>query len=123
MGKNNNPKGFPETLTAPRFQKGQSGNPGGKPREVIQAERRAAANAALARDKLLQALADKLSEADSKDEILAALCADVRGLISEASDRAYGKPEQTNNNNHAVSDPLAELMMHVAEKSGRIGDD
>lgn len=85
------------------------------------AERRAAQNAALVRDKLLEALMAKIESSPDADSILELLDADTRQIIAEASDRAYGKPMQSQDvtsNGESVAMPASIVIRGVDAEEG-----
>lgn len=89
-----NPNPSPET----RFKPGQSGNPGGKSAEHVEAERKAAEISALMRLQVLSRMQDrvtKITEAPdaSLDDILKLLSSDTLRLFKDSEDRAHGTPK------------------------------
>lgn len=89
----NNPNAA-DNLTAPRFQPGQSGNPGG-----ISAEHRALLNAnaekaSRIRGEFLDYVLS-LMEPDEEGERKVPINADTLRLIKDSEDRGLGAPKQT----------------------------
>lgn len=97
----NNPNAV-DNLTAPRFQKGESGNPGGKTAEQRQAEIRAAEIAAKLRLRMLEALDDM------DGDILDRLDPNTLKLFKDSEDRAHGTPKATTEH----SGPDGEAIPH-----------
>lgn len=83
---------FPNPST--QFQKGQSGNPGGKSSEHRAAEIRAAEKAALVQADLVDALAGAMAAAEGDLDKLAYLTKEVNALMKNAQDRGFGAPQQ-----------------------------
>lgn len=104
-----NPNGTPENLTAPRFKKGQSGNPGGLSSEAHKLIRENAERATRLRARLLEQLESGSLELSS--ELLKAL--------KDAEDRGYGAPKQ----DHSVEtgDALSSLLSSIATNGKRLG--
>jgi hypothetical protein len=91
-----NPNPSPEN----RFRPGQSGNPGGKSSEHVEAERKAAEISALMRLQVLSTMQEKVSKITespdaSLDDILKLLDGDVLRLFKDSEDRAHGTPRQS----------------------------
>lgn len=85
------------------WAKGESGNPGGRPkeeREVIQ----------LAREKSTRAI-ERLCEWIESDNPKASVSA-----CTAVMNRAFGLPSQTLNNNHEVSDTLVAMLEEIATR-------
>lgn len=77
---------------APPFQKGQSGNPGGKTAEQRKAEVEAAEIAATLRLAALRKLAERIANGEiDPDEIVTG---DNLRLFKDSEDRAHGTPKQ-----------------------------
>ncbi|MGB1214793.1 MAG: hypothetical protein ACPG4X_15615 [Pikeienuella sp.] len=84
----NNPRAA-ENLTAPKFKRGQSGNPGGKTAQQREDEIRAAEIAARLRLQMLEALEQE------GETILERLDANTLKLFKDSEDRAHGTPKST----------------------------
>ena len=97
------------------FKKGQSGNPGGRPKEKPFADALRMEIAAAGEDhRALRRVARKLIENAEAGDIRA---------IRELADRLDGKPIQAVDANVDVStDPLAELIKYVNENGKRAVD-
>lgn len=80
-----NPNPSPET----RFKKGQSGNPGGMPKETAELIRENAERASKLRAQLLAQLEKTVSGGGSID-----LDSETLRLLKDSEDRGYGAPKQ-----------------------------
>lgn len=98
---NPNPELHPENLTAPRFQPGQSGNPGGLSKELRAQIAANAEKATRIRAELLDAIIAKIEAGDAVD-----LDANTLNLVKTSEDRGLGAPTQT-----LAGDPGAPLTM------------
>lgn len=88
----NNPNAA-ANLTAPKFEPGKSGNPGGKTAAQRRAEVENAEKATLLRGKLLDALVDATEGGAKMDHIDAA----ILKLLKDSEDRGLGTPVQSVN--------------------------
>jgi hypothetical protein len=77
---------------APKWKKGQSGNPGGKTKEQRKREVKAAELAAKLRLDMLQALAELT--AGDQAMLVEAIKSDNLRLLKDTEDRAWGTPQQ-----------------------------
>ena len=84
-----NPNPSPET----RFQKGKSGNPGGKKKGQRSAEIEAAAIAANLRLKALSSLQEVIESGEMHPSML--IDANTLKLFKDSEDRAHGTPKQS----------------------------
>lgn len=93
---NPNPVQRPENLSAPRFKKGQSGNPGGIPRETLRLIRENAQRATRIRSLMLEALEKKLTRALEQDDVAAAasIQAEINTFLKDSENRGLGTPTQ-----------------------------
>ncbi len=80
---------------ATRFQKGQSGNPGGVPKERKKLLMEAADMAAQVQHRMLEATLAMLRENPEKERALEFLTPDTRQLMKELLDRAEGTAKQS----------------------------
>lgn len=80
----------PENLTAPKFQPGQSGNPGGISKELKAKIMRNAEMAVALRERMLSKMAEKLESVDWTPE----LEANLLKLLNDAENRGLGAPKQ-----------------------------
>jgi hypothetical protein len=87
---NNNP----DTSGLIPWTKGQSGNPGGIPSETHAIIKRNAERAARIQEMLLEGIEAKMAAMTDPMEREAMLRADMNKIISDAMDRALGKPVQ-----------------------------
>lgn len=78
---------------APPFQKGQSGNPGGKTAEQRRAEVEAAEIAASIRLAALRKLSERIANGEVDAD--AVVTSDNLRLFKDSEDRAHGTPKQT----------------------------
>jgi len=94
------PRGNPNPSPSTRFKKGSCPNPGGKSKEQVAIERRNAQKAMEIREKLLNAMADKIDqfsdseEQGERDKVLSFIEAAALKLIKDAEDRGLGSPVQ-----------------------------
>ena len=86
----------PNPSPATRFKKGQSGNPSGRSSEELKNLNEAAKIASALTLKALSSLQEKVDRGGklTDDDLALLLCADTRGMIKEAQDRAHGTPSQ-----------------------------
>lgn len=82
---------FPNPST--QFQKGQSGNPGGKTSEHRAAEIKAAEMAAMVQADLVEALYNTVQAATGDEQRLDAIRSDVLKLLKDSQDRGFGAPQ------------------------------
>lgn len=76
------------------WQKGSSGNPGGKTSEQKRIELRNAETAMRIREKLLAALEDKIETIDACDNVIEFIEGATLKLLKDAEDRGLGAPVQ-----------------------------
>lgn len=117
-----NPNPSPST----RFKKGQSGNPSGRSSEELKNLSEAAKIASELTLKALSSLQEKVNSGETltEDDLALLLCADTRGMIKEAQDRAHGTPSQ--DINHRSDDgsmtPHPTTVEFVSPQVGDEGD-
>lgn len=100
----------------------ENGNPinlAGKTSEQRENEYKASQISAALRLKALSVMQEKV-EAGELD-ILELIDPATLKLFKDSEDRAHGTPKQTVDSRHDVSNPIAELFAHVAEKGGKLG--
>ncbi len=88
----NNPNAA-KNLTAPRFKKGQTGNPGGKTSEQKRIEMRNAEKAVAIRGRLLDALSDAMDIIEP-ERLLEYLNPNTLKMLKDSEDRGFGAPVQ-----------------------------
>ena len=88
----NNPNAA-KNLTAPRFKKGQTGNPGGKTSEQKRIEMHNAEKAVAIRGRLLGALNDAMDIMEP-ERLLELLNPSTLKMLKDAEDRGLGAPVQ-----------------------------
>lgn len=96
-----------------RFKKGQSGNPGGRPKlcELSKASREILGMEYAAGITYAQQIAWKLAQLAVKGHV---------GAASELADRAEGRPRQALEFSDGA-DPLTEILAEMTKESARIG--
>ena len=119
-----NPNPSPST----RFKKGQSGNPSGRSSEELKNLSEAAKIASALTLKALSSLQEKVNRGEtlSDDDLALLLCADTRGMIKEAQDRAHGTPKQAHEHTSpdgSMSAPSAFIIEGVPAVSEGGGDE
>ncbi len=94
-----NPNPSPET----RFEKGCSGNPGGKTKEQKAKEQESAIMAADMRHKMLSLMQEKV---EAGADALEMLDANALKLFKDSEDRAHGTPKSTNEHSGPDGSPI-----------------
>jgi len=109
----NNPNAE-ENLTAKRFEKGQSGNPGGKTSEQRKLEVENAERATRLRSAMLKGLEAELEAAaeDGDAEAVKMIRADILKLIKDSEDRGLGSPKATTELGGVGGGPIAVAEVH-----------
>lgn len=105
-----NPNPSPDT----RFQPGQSGNPGGKTKEHIENERRAAQIAAELRAQALSSMQERIEQGA---DVLDFVDANTLKLFKDSEDRAHGTPTAT-----IAGDPEKPIVHKVVREIVRAKD-
>lgn len=103
----------PRTDHLPKFQPGQSGNPGGKSAETIRLEREAADIALRMRLKWLKALEAQAEAGDQ--QALDLLSSEALTLAKQSEDRAHGTPKQSVEHAGEGGGPLQVLIQRFAD--------
>jgi hypothetical protein len=101
---------------ATRFQKGKSGNPGGKTKEQVSIERRNADTAMRIRERLLSATEAKLAVM-TDDAALDLIEAAMLKLIKDAEDRGLGAPTQDHTSSDGSMTPTHIVVEAADDKS------
>lgn len=102
---------------APPFQKGQSGNPGGKTAEQRKAEVEAAELAANIRLAALRKLSERIANGDlDADELITS---DNLRLFKDSEDRAHGTPKATTELTGADGGPVELVRYEVIDPPRR----
>lgn len=109
----------PNPSPATRFG-AENGNPsgGGKTKKQKQAEMKAAKHAAIIRAKMLSEMMEKVK---SGEDALSMLSSEALKLFKDSEDRAHGTPKAITEMKHGMTDPMQELMEHVAANGARLG--
>ena len=87
--------GYKKPPKSTQFKKGQSGNPGGIPKERRQLLNEAADMAAQIQHRVLEATLSMMREHPEKEKALEFLTPDTRQLMKELLDRAEGTAKQS----------------------------
>lgn len=85
----------PNTSGLTPFEKGQSGNPGGKTKAQREAEVQAAEDAAILRAKMTSKLLERV---EAGEDVSQFIDAPILKLLKDSEDRGFGAPKQTVDN-------------------------